>query len=134
MLYFFRSLFLRNLKLKQNVAVICVLKTGMEFSSRLEWHGFPVVEPDQIRAKVRGNWSEKRARRHREMRRGTEMRWCRCGEMGKISILTVELKIVFDAKKKPHSAVFCSFWKNRFKSSRDGQALRITCSWLFFPC
>ena len=89
------------------------------------------MEPDQIRAS--GSWKLKReaseeTSRDGEARRGTEMRWCRCGEMGKISILTVELKIVFDAKKKPHSAVFCSFWKNRFKSSRDGQALRITCS------
>ena len=76
---------------------------------------FPVVEPDQIR--VRGSWKLKREASEEtssdgEARRGTEMRWCRCGEMGKISILTVELEIVFDAKKKPQ----CLFsWKNRIK-------------------
>ena len=64
-------------------------------------------EPDQVRARGSWNLSERgEERRHREMgRRGEELRWCRCGEMGKISILTVELEIVL-MQNKSYSECF----------------------------
>ena len=68
------------------------------------------------------------------MRRGTEMRWCRCGEMGKISILTVELKIVFDAKKKPQcSQCFLLFGKIDLKAIEGGSGLEDYMFLTLFP-